>query len=135
MKFLAGLAASILALTTPALAQTADPKMTKSERAELIELLNKSEKEFMQAVEGLTDQQWSFKPGPDRWSVAECAEHIVLAEALLFETATKSLTGPSDEKWEETLRKTDILRRALPNRSTKVDAPAAIKPQNGMTRQ
>jgi len=135
MKFLAGLAVSILVLTIPALAQTADPKMTKAERAELIELLNKSEKEFLQAVEGLSQQQWSFKPGPDRWSVAECAEHIVLAEALLFETATTSLTAASDEKWEDTLRKTDILRRALPNRSTKVDAPAAIKPRQAMTRQ
>ena len=134
MKFLAGLAASILVLTIPASAQTADPKMTKAERAELIELLNKSEKEFVQAVEGLTEQQWSFKPGPDRWSVAECAEHIVLAEALLFETATKSLTAASDEKWDDTLRKTDVLRRALPNRSTKVDAPAAIKPRQAMTR-
>jgi len=135
MKFLVGLAASLLVLTIPALAQTADPKMTKAERAELIELLNKSEKEFVQAVEGLTDQQWSFKPGPDRWSVAECAEHIVLAEALLFETATTSLTAAADDKWEETLRKTDVLRRALPNRSTKVDAPAAIKPRQAMTRQ
>ena len=135
MKAFAAIAASILVLTAPAAAQPSDPKMTRAERAELIELLNKSEKEFLQAVDGLSDQQWSFKPGPDRWSVAECAEHIVLAEALLFETATKSLTAPSDEKWEETLRKTDILRRALPNRSTKVDAPAAIKPQNGMTRQ
>jgi DinB superfamily len=135
MKFLAGLAAGILVLTIPASAQTADAKMTKAERAELIELLNKSEKEFVQAVESLTDQQWSFKPGPDRWSVAECAEHIVLAEALLFETATTSLTAASDEKWEDTLRKTDVLRRALPNRSTKVDAPAAIKPRQAMTRQ
>jgi hypothetical protein len=135
MKSLVGLVANILVLTIPALAQTADPKMTKAERAELIELLNKSEKEFVQAVEGLTDQQWSFKPGPDRWSVAECAEHIVLAEALLFETATTSLTAASDEKWEDTLRKTDVLRRALPNRTTKVDAPAAIKPRQAMTRQ
>jgi uncharacterized damage-inducible protein DinB len=135
MKFLAGLAASILVLTIPASAQTADPKMTKAERAELIELLNKSEKEFLQAVEDLSEQQWSFKPGPDRWSVAECAEHIVLAEALLFETATTSLTAAADDKWEETLRKTDVLRRALPNRSTKVDAPAAIKPRQAMTRQ
>jgi hypothetical protein len=64
MKFLTGLAASILVLTIPAPAQTADPTMTKAERAELIELLNKSEKEFLQAVEGLSEQQWSFKPGP-----------------------------------------------------------------------
>jgi DinB superfamily len=135
MKCLA-VAATVLIVTGSASAQTSsDSKMTRAERAELIELLKKSEREFLQAVEGLTEQQWSFKPAPDRWSVAECAEHIVLADALLFETATKSLAGPPDEKWEETVRKTDVLRRALPNRSTKVDAPAAIKPQQGMTRQ
>ena len=135
MRLFAAVAAAVLVLQVPAAAQTSsDPKMTRSERAELIELLNKSEKEFLQAVEGLTDEQWAFKPGPDRWSVAECAEHIVLAEALLFETATKSLTAASDEKWEATLSKTDVLRRALPNRSTKVDAPAAIKPRQAMTR-
>lgn len=136
MRLFAAIAAAVLVLTVPSAAQTSsDPKMTRAERAELIEMLNKSEKEFLQAVDALTEQQWSFKPGPDRWSVAECAEHIVLAEALLFETATKSLTAPSDEKWEATLSKTDLLRRALPNRSTKVDAPAAIKPQQKMTRQ
>ena len=135
MRLSAAIAAAVLVLPVPAAAQTSsDPKMTRPERAELIELLNKSEKEFLQAVEGLTDEQWAFKPGPDRWSVAECAEHIVLAEALLFETATKSLTAASDEKWEATLSKTDVLRRALPNRSTKVDAPAAIKPRHAMTR-
>ena len=128
-------AATLLALTTGAAAQTADPKMTRAERAELIDLLNKSEKEFLQAVEGLSDEQWAFKPAPERWSVAEVAEHIVLAEALLFETATKSLTAPADPSWEATLAKTDVLRRALPNRSTKVDAPAAIRPQHGLTRQ
>ena len=136
MRFYGRVAAALLVLTAGTTAQTPpDPKMTKVERAELIELLNKSEQEFLQAVEGLTDQQWSFKPAPERWSVAEVAEHIVLADGLLFETATKSLTAPSDPTWEATLTKTDLLRRALPNRSTKVDAPAAIRPQHGLTRQ
>jgi len=136
MRLFGCVAATLLAITAGTGAQTLpDSKMTRAERAELIELLNRSEKEFLQAVEGLTEQQWSFKPGPERWSVGEVAEHIVLAEALLFETATKSLAGPADENWDSTLSKTDVLRRALPNRSTKVDAPAAIRPQHAMTRQ
>src|SRR4029434_4781589 len=76
-----------------------DPTMTRSERAELIELLNRSNQEFLEAVETVTDQQWSFKPGPDRWSIAEVAEHIVLSEAALFDNATKNVNGPVDEKW------------------------------------
>jgi hypothetical protein len=132
MRFFGFLVATLLAFTG---AQAPpDAKMTRAERAELIELLTKSEKEFLQAVDGLTDQQWSFKSAPERWSVAEVAEHIVLADAMLFETATKSLADPADESWEATVRKTELLRRALPNRSTKVDAPVAIRPQHGMTR-
>jgi len=135
MRFFGGVAATLLVLAAGTAQTSPDWKMTRAERAELMELLNKSEKEFLQAVEALTEQQWSFKPAPERWSVAEVAEHIVLADAMLFETATKSLAGPLDEKWEGTVRKTDVLRRALPDRSTKVDAPVAIRPQHGMTRQ
>jgi Zn-dependent M28 family amino/carboxypeptidase len=111
-----------------------DQKMTAAERAEIIELLQKSERELMQALDGLTDQQWAYKPGPDRWSVAEVMEHIVLADALLFETAVKSLDGAASPKWAATLSKTDLIRRAIPDRSRKVDAPAAIRPKDATSR-
>jgi len=74
------------------------------------------------AVESVSDVQWAFKAGPDRWSIGEVAEHLVLAEAGLFATATKSLAAPADDKWTATLSKTDLLKRALPNRTTKVGA-------------
>lgn len=109
-------------------------RMTEAERTEVIELLLKSEQEMLQTIDGLTDQQWTFKPAPERWSVGEVVEHIVLADALLFDTAVKALDGRLDEGWNATLAKTDILRKALPNRSRRVDAPAAIKPQQAMTR-
>jgi hypothetical protein len=112
----------------------ADARLSRDERAELVDLLHKSEQEFLQFVEGVSEQQWSFKAGPDRWSIGEVAEHIVLAEAMLFNGVTKTLAEPADEKWEATLRKTDMLRRALPNRTTKVDAPGEIKPKGDMTR-
>jgi hypothetical protein len=111
-----------------------DSKMTQAERAELIELMQKSEREFMQAIDGLTDEQWAYKQGPDRWSVGEVAEHIVLADEMLFDGAAKMLDGQVDPKWEETLKKTDVLRNAIPNRSRKVDAPGAIQPKHAMTR-
>lgn len=108
--------------------------MTEAERSEVIELLLKSEQEMLQAIDGLTDQQWTFKPAPERWSVGEVVEHIVLADALLFDTAVKALDRQLDEGWNTTLAKTDVLRKALPDRSRRVDAPAAIKPQQAMTR-
>lgn len=122
-------------LTSGFAAQPAmDPKMTPTERAELIDRLQHTEEELMRLVAGVTDAQWAFKPAPERWSIAEVVEHIVLAEAMMFDLAVRSLDRPQDPKWEATLAKTDTLRKALPNRSRRVDAPAAIKPQQAMSR-
>ena len=109
--------------------------MTEVERAELVELLLKSEREFMHEPEGVNEQQWSFKLGPDRWSVGEVVEHIVLADGLLFDTATKMLSGQPDAEWSTTLSKTETLRRALPNRSRRVDAPGGSQPRRAMPRE
>lgn len=114
---------------------SAETRMTAAERAELIELLAKSEGGMMQYITGLSAAQWSFKPAPDRWSVGEVVEHIVLAEGLMFDLAVKSVDGQANPKWEETLGKTAILRTALPNRSRRVDAPGVIQPKGGMTRE
>ena len=86
-------------LTVGARAQAPAPdaSMTRAERAELIDLLNKSEKEFLDAVESVSDAQWTFRAGPDRWSIGEVAEHLVLAEAGLFTTATKSVAPMIDQ--------------------------------------
>ena len=83
----------------------------------------------------MNERQWLFKPRPDRWSVGEVMEHIVLAAGLLFDTATKSLTGPPDAQWNATLTKTETLRRALPDRSRRVDAPGVIQPRGAMPRE
>ena len=112
-----------------------DAKLTETERAELVELLLRSEREFMQELEGVNERQWSFKLGPDRWSIGEVVEHIVLADGLLFDAATKSLTGQPDAEWDATLNKTEMLRRALPDRSRRVDAPGVSQPQRTTLRE
>ena len=77
---------SVIVALTVAVGVSAQPAaetgMTPSERTELLDLLQKSEQELLQAITGLSDEQWAFKPGPDRWSVGEVVEHIVLADAL-----------------------------------------------------
>jgi broad-specificity NMP kinase len=49
------------------------------ERAHLIKLLQDSQKEYLSYVENVSEAQWNWKPGQDRWSVGETAEHILLA--------------------------------------------------------
>jgi hypothetical protein len=112
----------------------ADPHMTKEERDKVVRLLKQSRDEFLTSIDGLTERQWTFKAAPDRWSIGETAEHIVLAEGLLFNSLEKALASPPNPDWEaETERKTAFLERVLPDRSHKAQAPEAIKPV-GMTR-
>ena len=121
--------------SSPSAATALDAKMTEGERTELVDLLLESEREFMQELEAVNERQWSFKLGPDRWSVGEVVEHIVLADGILFDTATTCQTGRPDAAWEATLRKTETLRRALPDRSRRVDAPGVSQPQRARPRE
>src|SRR5215475_9402966 len=80
---------------------SADAKMTPEERAKVIQWLEESRKEFLAAIDGVTEQQWKWKPAPERWSVGETAEHVVLAEAALFANVRKAVASPVNPTWEE----------------------------------
>ncbi len=69
-------------------------------RAQLIEGLETSAASFGAAFKGLGSGQFHFKPGPNRWSIAETVEHVVVAETgsgkllrgkLIREAATPEL--------------------------------------------
>lgn len=122
-----------LAITIPALA--ADPNITPKERADLVQYLQDSRQEFLDAVSGLSDAQWRWKPAPERWSVGECAEHIVLSEEMLFEKAKQAIASPADPDWEaKTGPKTAILLSVMAQRKGKATAPEEIRPTGKMTR-
>src|SRR5579859_2033785 len=46
--------------------------------------LQQTQNEVVGATKGLTAAQWNFKPAPDRWSIAEIVEHMVLAQDLIL---------------------------------------------------
>lgn len=58
--------------------------MTSQERDLLLELLVSSQQALIAAVVRLTPDQWAFSPAEDRWSIAECAEHLALSEEALL---------------------------------------------------
>jgi len=113
----------------------AEPSMTPEERAKAIKLMRDSQKEFLEAVEKLSEAQWAYKPAPERWSVGEVAEHIMLSESLLFGIVEKVLAVKPDPDWEaKTAGKAERLERALPNRERKAQAPEVLKPQGKWTK-
>ncbi|HEV8038671.1 MAG TPA: DinB family protein [Bryobacteraceae bacterium] len=130
---------SILALSILTFAgslHAADPALTTAERAHALQLLEDSQKEFLALVDGLNDAQWTFKPGPDRWSVGETAEHIVLAEAMLFGSVQRAVEAPPNPDWETKTRgKTEFIEKVMVDRTHKATAPEAIQPHAKMSRE
>jgi len=125
---------SLAAILSARLSAT-DPHMTSAEREQLIKLLKDSQVEFVKAVSALSDEQWKWKPAPERWSVNECSEHILLAEGLLFAKAREAIKNPATEDWEtKTKGKTEILLQVMAPRLGKAKAPEDIVPSGTMAR-
>jgi hypothetical protein len=115
--------------------RAADPHMTAQERTQLIQDLKDGQKEFLAAVSGLSDEQWKWKPAPERWSVGEVAEHIFLAEGGLWAKLQEALKNPADPDWEKkTAGKTELLLRVMAPRLGKAQAPEEIAPSGKMPR-
>lgn len=114
-------------------AEEPNPYLTDVEHAELITLLDESFELLEGLITGLSDEQWNFKQNEDRWSVGECAEHIVRSETALFEAAIQAMANPITENWQElTKGKTDLIRNVMPNRRPMgaggATAPVEIRP-------
>jgi len=45
-------------------------------------ILKPPKKDVLDAVKGLSPAQWNFKPAPERWSIAECMEHIAAEDFI-----------------------------------------------------
>src|SRR5579872_2966368 len=125
----------LIALAAGIGARAADPQMTAAERMKVVNLLQESREKFLAAVTSLSDEQWKWKPAPDRWSVGECAEHVVAAEGALFGKMQEALNNPPNPDWEKkTAGKTEFLEQVMVNRTHKAVAPEPIVPQGKMTR-
>ena len=124
----------LLAALPGAVFAASDAHMTPDERAKALRWLEESRQEFLAAIDGVTEQQWKWKPAPDRWSVGEVAEHIVIAEASQFANVQKAIASAPNPDWEEKTRgKTERLEAVLAPRLGRVQAPEAIVPKGGMT--
>ena len=121
----------LLALCLPL--RAADAHMTAEERMKVLNWLEESHHEFLAAIDGVSEEQWKWKSAPDRWSVGETAEHIVLAEASLFAAVQKAIASPANPEWEtKTKGKTEFIERVMAPRLGKAQAPESLVPQ-GLT--
>lgn len=120
----------ILLALTMLLTPMADQTLSQAERDHAVAELESSRKAFLEATNGLSEAQWNFKPAPDRWSVAECAEHIGVTEAFILNLISEqALKGPAEpEKRAEVQGKDTSMMAMAVDRSAKFKAPESIQP-------
>ena len=121
-----------LAMTT-AVAQTASAAMpatlTPEERTAALLQFQTTRDNFLKSIAGLSQKQWTFKPAPDRWSVAEVAEHIAISESTIFGLVQKTMQSPAaPEKRDQVKGKDQMILQRLPDRSHKAQAPEMLRP-------
>jgi hypothetical protein len=104
---------------------------TQADKDKAIRYLEDTRQRVVEATAGLSPAQWSFKPGPDRWSVAEVTEHIAAAEDLLFGMiTTQVMKAPPRPEGEEVKAIDELVLSAVPDRTNKKQAPEPLKPTN-----
>src|ERR1035441_904503 len=126
----------VLTLALASIAQTAaapsSPTLSAAEREAALKSLQDTHDAFLKSIAGLSEKQWRFKPAPDRWSVAEVAEHIAVSESMIFGMVqSRVMTSPAaPEKRAEVAGKDEIILTSVPDRSHKAQAPEFLKPTN-----
>lgn len=124
------------ALVVAAAPPPPNPNMTAEDRAKVLHYLDQSEQQFKESIADVNAEQWKWRPAPGKWSVGECAEHIVLSEELLFANVQKAIDSPPNPEWAaQTKGKTEFLERVMPNRVGKATAPEAIVPSGTWTKE
>ncbi len=128
MKRITVLIFTIVLLAAGAYGQT----ISQDDRQKLINHLEKTRSDIIEATKGLSAAQLNFKASPFRWSVAQCVEHIALSEGFLFQVATeRALKAPAQATRKTSQQMTEgdnLLWKIIPDRSSKFQAPEPIRP-------
>jgi uncharacterized damage-inducible protein DinB len=103
--------------------------LTAQERKFAIDYYNKTRERLLSDVKGLSAKQLSFKADSSRWSVAQCVEHIALAENLIWQwIAATEKQAPTPEKKSEVKYTDEQLIKMTIDRSKKFQAPEPLQP-------
>jgi len=100
--------------------------MTPGERERAINALSESRGRLLATVQRLSPSQLAYKPAADRWSVAECVEHIILVENSILGAVEKTVQQPADSP--QTVVEDDALVAKVIDRSERMKGPERLMP-------
>lgn len=125
------LAAVAMTLVILAPATPTGEAISTQDRDAAVKYLTTMRDQVIAETAKLSDAQWNFKAGPDRWSVGEVVEHLALAESFLADARQKVMAGPAPtaEQLAKAKGQEALILKAIPDRTQKVQAPEPIQPK------
>ena len=91
-----------------------NPNVTDEELTVLVKEIDDAQDKLVGSISGMTDEQWNFRENPNRWSVAECVEHIARTERAILGGIAFYLSRPANPQWfEQTQGKLEMVRQAV----------------------
>ena len=99
--------------------------MNAADREQILRLIAESDAALVAAASGVSDEGARKRPEPERWSVLECTEHVVLVEDAVFACISVHST-PGVPPAE--LRREGQILRGMTKREHKVAAPEHAEP-------
>jgi hypothetical protein len=127
-KLMAGAAIAVLACS--AATSLRAQEVTQADKDRAIQYLEKTKQGVIDATKGLSDAQWNFKAGPDRWSIAQCMEHIAAAEDYIRGIVVEKVMAAPAVPGRDLKKTDDAVVATIPDRSQKAQAPEPLVPTN-----
>lgn len=106
-------------------------ELTPEDRKFAVDYFIKTRERLLKDVERLSPAQLNYKPDSTRWSVAQCVEHITLAEGELWQWCMMGLKNDTSSlKKPEKQITNEQLVAGVTDRTKKAQAPEALRPKN-----
>jgi len=118
----------------PAGAAAENLPLSAEDRDYLLTYLKKTEDDLLHSIGKLTPAQWTYKPDPSRWSIAECVEHLVLEEQTLFPAITNQVVRIPlpDNQARATRAEDQRIVQYMTDRTQKVSAAESVTPRGSL---
>ena len=120
----------------PAAAPAAAP-LSEAERQSLVDTLERGRAETDALLARAEGELFTKQPAPERWSVGQVLEHMTATEELLMGMIETALTEAADPEAAGLLERMPIAAfgERVQDRSQPAQAPEAVLPKGGLTRQ
>jgi hypothetical protein len=118
----------LLVISTAVSAQ----ELTQTEKERALQYLESTRANLLESTKSLSEAQWNFKPGPDRWSIAQVMEHIAASEDFIRDGLLKEkvMISPAGQPNRDVKKIDEAVVMMVPDRTHKAQAPGPLVPNN-----